>query len=102
MPSLCDLNPKSNFEVIIESERSQAATMVLRPGETTGGPKNKHEGSDQWMYVLKGTGEIIIDEKIHELKTQRLVLIKANENHEVKNTGSQDLETLNIYAPPEY
>lgn len=46
-----DVKPESDFEVIAGNARSQAAIMVLTPDTSTGGPDNKHEESDQWLYV---------------------------------------------------
>ena len=102
MGKYCDLQPESGFDVILKTKRSEAATMVLKGGKTTGGPDNKHQNSDQWMYVTEGKGEIVIEGESTQLKPGRLVLIEAGKTHEVKNTASEDLKTLNIYAPPEY
>ena len=38
-----------------------AATMVLAPGESEGGPDNFHPASDQWTFVVSGTGVAIVD-----------------------------------------
>ena len=35
------------FEVVAGTERSQAATMTLSPGQSTGGPENRHPDADQ-------------------------------------------------------
>jgi mannose-6-phosphate isomerase-like protein (cupin superfamily) len=103
MANFCDVEPTKEFDVVMKTKKSEAATMVLKPGESTGGPDNRHPKSDQWMYVLSGEGEIQIGEKLYQLVPERLILIEANEAHEVRNTSSQkDLRTLNIYAPPEY
>lgn len=102
MPEVCDVKANDGFDVIFKTSRSEAATMVLSPGETTGGPHNNHANSDQWMLVLEGEGEIIIDKEKIDLYPQRLVLIRPGENHEVRNSGESELRTLNFYAPPEY
>lgn len=102
MANHCDLKPASGFDVVLKTPRSEAATMVLDIGESTGGPDNNHPKSDQWMFVTEGAGEIIIEGKTTELKPGRLVLIEAGETHEVKNTGKIYLKTLNVYAPCAY
>ena len=91
------------FRVIAGTGRSQAATMVLGPGQSTGGPGNTHERSDQWLYVVAGQGRATIGGQDIELTPEMLILIEAGEPHEIVNTSNQHpLETLNIYAPPEY
>jgi mannose-6-phosphate isomerase-like protein (cupin superfamily) len=76
--------------------------MVLEAGEVTGGPDNFHIESDQWLYVVAGSGEATVNGQNVALATGTLLLIEARESHEIRNTGDRPLETLNIYAPPEY
>jgi mannose-6-phosphate isomerase-like protein (cupin superfamily) len=102
MAHYCDVEVDSGFKVVLNTNRSQAATMALAAGEKTGGPENRHEESDQWMYVLEGNGKILVEDKAIDLKPRRLVLIEAGEAHEVQNTGKGVLKTINVYAPPEY
>jgi len=96
------VKPERGFKVVAGTSRSQAATMVLVPKESTGGPTNKHLSSDQWLYVISGAGKAIISGKQIDLMPGMLLLIEAGETHEIFNTGDKPLETLNVYAPPEY
>ena len=96
------VDPQEGFRVIARSGRSQAATMVLSPGGSTGGPDNRHPGSDQWLLVLSGSGEAIVAGETVPLETNTLLLVEAGETHEILNTGEQALRTLNFYAPPAY
>lgn len=89
------------FEVVAETERSQAATMVLSAEQSTGGPENRHE-ADQWLYVASGTGSAVIEGEEHHLSSGTLVLIEAGETHEIRNDDEDSLRTVNIYAPPVY
>jgi mannose-6-phosphate isomerase-like protein (cupin superfamily) len=77
--------------------------MVLDPSQATGGSDNKHERSDQWLYVLAGQGRATIEGHQIEIGPGSLVLIEAGERHEIVNTSHEHpLETINIYTPPEY
>lgn len=84
------------------SERSQAAIMTLPAGDSVGGKDNRHEGSDQWLFVLSGRGEAVVAGRKLSLEKGTLVLVEAGEGHEVRNTGDEPLKTLDFYAPPEY
>lgn len=90
------------FRVLEGTGRSQVATMVLPIGEQTGGPENRHPESDQWLYVVAGTGAAIIERETCVLRPGVLVLIEAGEAHEIVQRGDEPLFTLNIYAPPAY
>jgi mannose-6-phosphate isomerase-like protein (cupin superfamily) len=90
------------FRVAIANKRSQAAEMVLPPGDSEGGPDNRHRGADQWLYVVSGTGSATVNGKRQRLRAGSLVLIERGDRHEIRNTGRTPLRTLNLYVPPAY
>jgi mannose-6-phosphate isomerase-like protein (cupin superfamily) len=90
------------FKVVLGDEHSQAAQMTLAPGENEGGPDNRHKGADQWLFVVGGEGEAIVEGERVDLRQGTLVLIRRGETHEVRNTGKEPLKTLNVYVPPAY
>ncbi|HEY2413560.1 MAG TPA: cupin domain-containing protein [Pirellulaceae bacterium] len=92
----------SDFRVVLGNKHSQAAEMVLPPGESEGGPGNRHRGADQWLFVVSGTGQATINRKKYPLKANTLLLIERGDEHEIKSTGRGKLVTLNFYVPPAY
>ncbi len=96
-----NLEMGSGFNVKQTIKSSQTATMVLSPGEKTGGPDNKHTNSDQWLYVVSGKGDVTINGENLTLRKDDLILIEAGDTHEIK-AGSDKLETLNFYSLPAY
>jgi mannose-6-phosphate isomerase-like protein (cupin superfamily) len=90
------------FRVVLGDKHSQAAQMTLGPGETEGGPDNRHRGADQWLYVVSGTGEAVVNGSKVPLREGTLVLIRRGDTHEIRNTGRGPLRTLNVYVPPAY
>ncbi|HEX6711492.1 MAG TPA: cupin domain-containing protein [Rubrobacter sp.] len=99
---LVHLNPSSGFDILAGTERSQAATMVLAPGASTGGPDNRHPESDQWLYVISGDGSAVVEGTESDLGAGSLLLIEAGEAHEIKCAADRPLQTLSIYAPAVY
>ena len=90
------------FHVAVGNRRSQAAQMVIAPGDKEGGPDNRHRGADQWLFVMSGRGLAVVNGKRHRLRAGSLVLIERGDEHEIRNTGRTGLKTLNIYVPPAY
>lgn len=90
------------FRITLGNRGSQAAEMVLPPGDKEGGAKNRHRGSDQWLYVVSGAGMARVDGKRYPLRAGTLMLIEHGDEHEIRNTGDDNLVTLNIYVPPAY
>jgi mannose-6-phosphate isomerase-like protein (cupin superfamily) len=90
------------FEVLFRNDRAQAASMVLDPGQSTGGPTNAHADSDQWLVVRTGRGVATVDGERVPLHAGDVVLIERGETHEIENDGDEPLETVSLYVPPEY
>ena len=74
--------------------------MTLAPGETQGWPDNRHRDADQWLFVVSGKGVAIVEGRRLALRQGTLVLIQRGERHEIRNSGSGPLKTLNVYVPP--
>lgn len=92
----------NGFHVLIGDGHSQAASMVIAPGQSEGGPDNSHGGTDQWLYVEDGSGEAVINGHTYPIEPGSLILIQRKDLHEIRNTGRVPLKTLNIYVPPAY
>lgn len=57
---------------------------------------------DQWLYVVDGTGEAVVEGQTHALQAGSLIAIERGETHEIRNTGNTPLKTVNFYHPPAY
>ncbi|NUO75869.1 MAG: cupin domain-containing protein [Lysobacter sp.] len=90
------------FRVAFRLRRVQAAEMVIAPGDSEGGPDNRHRGADQWLYVVAGRGLAIVGERRQALGPGSLIVIERGERHEIRNTGRGALKTVNFYSPPAY
>jgi mannose-6-phosphate isomerase-like protein (cupin superfamily) len=90
------------FRVSIGNARSQAAEMVLEPGDCEGGPDNRHRGADQWLFVVSGRGVAIVNRKRITLREGSLLLIERGNTHEIRNSGRTPLKTVNVYVPRAY
>ncbi|APP77007.1 cupin [Xanthomonas vesicatoria ATCC 35937] len=90
------------FKVLFSVRQVQAAEMVIAPGDGEGGPDNRHRGSDQWVYVVDGSGTAVVDGHTHPLQAGSLIAIERGQVHEIRNTGATPLKTVNFYHPPAY
>jgi len=76
--------------------------MVIEPGDSEGGPHNRHRGADQWLFVVSGCGAATVNGRRIPLRAGSLVLIEKGDTHEIRNTGRALLKTINLYVPPAY
>ena len=99
---LAKLSLRKGFRVVRGNRRSQAAEMVIAPGDSEGDPRNRHRGADQWLFVIAGTGSALVKKKRYKLAAGSLLFIARGERHEIRNTGRSLLRTINFYVPPAY
>jgi mannose-6-phosphate isomerase-like protein (cupin superfamily) len=94
---------RAAFKVLANGAGSQAALMVLAPGESSAErPENEHPAAEQWLYVVSGTGRARSGGRGVRLAAGSLLLIEKRERHQITNTGRSPLVTLNVYTPPAY
>jgi mannose-6-phosphate isomerase-like protein (cupin superfamily) len=99
---------RGEFNILFNTPNAQAAMMTLRPGGVSDEePSNEHPRSEQWLFVISGSGEASIGKRRGQLRRVKLsenslLLIEKGEQHQIRNTGRKHLRTLNFYAPPAY
>jgi mannose-6-phosphate isomerase-like protein (cupin superfamily) len=86
----------------LKNDHAQAAEMSIAPGDAEGGPRNEHQGADQWLFVIDGVGTATVEGRRRRLKAGVLLLIERKDRHEIRNTGKKLLRTLNVYVPPAF
>lgn len=94
---------RRKFDVMLSTRSAQAAMMTLPPGDSSSDePENDHPRSEQWLYVVSGTGRAVTPRRRVALRAGALLLIEKNERHQITCTGRKPLVTLNLYVPPAY
>lgn len=90
------------FKVLQTSEKSQTATMTLRPGEWSGKKGNEHPESEQTLLVLEGEVIAEIGEDRTTLRKGDVVIVPRKASHRFGNQADSIARTFNVYAPPAY
>jgi mannose-6-phosphate isomerase-like protein (cupin superfamily) len=99
---------RGKFNLLANTRQLQGAMMTLRPGGTSDDePSNEHSGSEQWLFVISGSGEAKTGKRRGQLRrvkldTGSLLIIEKGELHQIVNSGKRPLRTINFYAPPAY
>ena len=108
MQHISKVDWKREFDVLFSSRNAQVATMVLKPGDCSDDSVcNEHPNSEQWVYIVSGTGSITTAKRgarnrTTKLKAGDIVLIEKAERHQIRNIGKRPLRTMNLYVPPAY
>ena len=78
----------------------QLVLMTIQPGEEIGA--EVHEDRDQFFRIEEGSGEVLIDGKVHEIEDDDAIIVPAGARHNVRNTGEVPLKLYTLYGPPEH
>ena len=88
----------NNFrQVVYTAKHCQLVLMSLRPGEDIG--LEGHSDNDQFFRIEKGQGKCVIDGHEYEIRDGSAVVVPAGAEHNVINTGAEDLKLYTIYSP---
>jgi mannose-6-phosphate isomerase-like protein (cupin superfamily) len=93
-----DTQENSNFrKVLYTGKHSQLVLMSLKPGEEIG--MEVHHDNDQFFRFESGTGKVYIDGNEYAVKDGSAIIVPAGAEHNVINSGTQDLKMYTIYSP---
>lgn len=86
--------------VLYTGKQLQLVLMAIKPGEEIG--EEVHPDRDQFFRVEKGHGEVSIDGRKTEIKSDFAILVPAGARHNIRNTGETPLKLYTLYGPPEH
>jgi len=87
-------------EVLMTGEQMQIVLMTIPAGGEIGG--ETHEGHDQVLLFVEGTGVAKIGETTNDVGPGDLSFVPSGRFHNFKNTGTGPLRLITAYAPPEH
>ena len=66
--------------------------LLLPAGASEG--RHRHAGVEEIYFVLRGEGEVQVDDESATVRKDDAVPVRFNEVHSISNTGSQPLELM--------
>ena len=90
----------NNFrKVLYTAKNSQLVVMSLKCGEEIG--MEVHE-LDQFIRIEEGKGKAVLDGVEHMIEDDYAVVIPAGTDHNIINTGNEEMKLYTVYSPPEH
>jgi len=96
--------PGRHLRWLVTADRLHAAhcsTCVIRvaPGETVR-PAHAHPNGEEVIYIIRGSGRVMIDGAVDHVKEGTAVLFPQGSVHMLQNTGSDEMKVVCFFAPP--
>lgn len=76
------------------------SVCVIRvmPGETVR-PAHSHPNSEELIYIITGSGKVMIEGEVGEVRTGTAVLFEQGKIHMLRNTGDVEMKVICFFAP---
>lgn len=84
-------------KVLYTGSHVQLVLMSLRPGEDIG--TEVHAENDQFFRFEQGHGSVVINGITYHVADGDAVIVPSGAEHNVINTGPDDLKLYTLYAP---
>lgn len=90
----------TNYRQVLYTGMMQLVLMSLKPGEEIG--LETHEGHDQFFRIEEGSAKAIVNSIEYLLKEDDVLVVPSGAEHNIINTGDEELKLYTIYAPAEH
>lgn len=87
-------------KVLWTGDKTQLVLMAIPEGGEIGG--EVHEGHDQLLYFVAGSGDAKIGETACKIADGDVAIVPSGVFHNFRNTGSGMLKLFTTYSPPEH
>lgn len=85
--------------VLFTTKNSQLVVMSLKPKEEIG---IEVHHLDQFIYIEAGSGVAVLGGVESKIREGDAVIIPQGVEHNIINTGQNELKIYTVYAPPEH
>ena len=86
--------------VLATAEHTQVVIMSIPPGGEIG--EEVHTDTDQVLYLIEGSGQVILEGESADFSAGDLVLVAAGTRHNFKTVGVTAMKIITAYAPPHH
>jgi len=86
--------------VLATGTRTQVVVMSIPPGGDIG--EEVHPDNDQVLYLVQGSGQVILAGETADFAVGDLVLVTAGTRHNFKTVGETAMKIITTYSPPHH
>ncbi len=87
-------------QVLATGKHTQVVIMSIPAGDDIG--EEVHKDNDQVLYLISGSGQVVLDGQTSDFNTGDLVLVPAGTKHNFITKGDQPMKIITTYSPPHH
>jgi quercetin dioxygenase-like cupin family protein len=80
--------------------KNMSVCIVRLPEGETVRPAHAHPDGEEFIYVLKGRGRVMVDGEVKTVSEGTAVLFPAGSVHMLQNNGDEELKVICFFSPP--
>ena len=79
---------------------SLSVCLIRVPAGSTVNPAHSHPQGEEFIYILRGEGRVLVDGRLAEVRAGTGVLFPKDAVHMLQNNGSEEMKVICFFAPP--
>lgn len=83
---------------LLGAKHLSMCVIRVEPGETVR-PAHSHPNGEEVIYVVKGSGRVMIEGEVGPVQEGSAVLFPQGAVHMLQNTGSEEMKVACFFAP---
>jgi mannose-6-phosphate isomerase-like protein (cupin superfamily) len=87
-------------QVLATGDKVQVVIMSILPGSEIG--SETHPDNDQTLYLVEGSGQVVLDGQAADFNAGDLVLVPAGTLHNFITKGAVPMKIITTYSPPHH
>lgn len=84
---------------LLNAQHLSVCVVRIAPGQTVK-PAHSHPNGEEVVYIIRGSGRVVVDGAVGEVKEGTAILFPQGSVHMVQNSGSEEMKAICFYAPP--
>jgi mannose-6-phosphate isomerase-like protein (cupin superfamily) len=82
----------------LKAEHLSVCVIRVAPGETVR-PAHSHPNGEEVIYLIRGSGRVMVDGSIAPVKAGTAVLFPLGSVHMLQNSGDEEMKVICFFAP---
>ena len=82
----------------LSAKNLSVCVIRVLPGETVR-PAHSHPNSEELIYIITGSGKVMIEGEVGEVKAGSAILFEQGKVHMLRNSGDTEMKVIFFFAP---
>ena len=82
----------------LRAKNLSVCVIRVLPGETVR-PAHSHPGGEELIYIITGSGKVMIEGEVGEVRAGSAILFEQGKVHMLRNSGDVEMKVICFFAP---